>query len=149
MKALELHTVLCFMPSSRGWNGILRPARAGRPPSRAAPGTRLAGRTRPRGPGSLYTVRHDLDGHGGRARSDARTTALVFCAGVLCGSCVAPCSPWGLPSRRRELDPRGAPRLCTGAGPEGHGLMNTIQSLTAIAGARYRLESLHSYICYL
>jgi hypothetical protein len=57
--------------------GILRPARrAGHHPSRAAPselgrirdaarGTRLAGRARPHGPGSLYTVRRDLDGHGG------------------------------------------------------------------------------------
>ncbi len=38
--------------------GIIRPAwRAGPSPSRPA------GRTRPRGPGPLYTVRRDLDGH--------------------------------------------------------------------------------------
>jgi len=45
-----------------------------------------------------------------------RAAAYVFCAGVLCGSCVAPCSPWGPPSRRRGLDPRGALRLCTDDG---------------------------------
>ena len=40
--------------------GILRPARrAGHTPSRPA------GRTRPRGPGPLYTVHRDLDGHVG------------------------------------------------------------------------------------
>ncbi len=52
----------------------------------------------------------------------------MFCAGVLCGSCVAPCSPWGPPPRRREFDPRGALLLCTDDGPEGHGLMNMPQS---------------------
>jgi hypothetical protein len=54
---------------------------------------------------------------GGRARSGARSTASVSCAGVLCGSCVAPLSPGGPAFRRRELDPRGAQRLATDAGP--------------------------------
>ncbi len=46
--------------------GILRPARrAGQPPNQPAPGTRPAGRTQPRGPGSFYTVCRDLGGHGG------------------------------------------------------------------------------------
>jgi hypothetical protein len=54
---------------------------------------------------------------GGRARSGARSTAFAFCAGVLCGSCVAPRLPRGPASWRRELDPRGALRLATDAGP--------------------------------
>ena len=53
----------------------------------------------------------------GRTRSGARYPASVFCAGVLCGSCVAPRSPRGPPRWRRELVPRGAARRGTDAGP--------------------------------
>ena len=65
-----------FVPSSREWVGIIRQAPAGRPPSPSRP----AGRSRPRGPEPLYTVRRDPDGHGAlAAMGDARllvTTAL-------------------------------------------------------------------------
>ena len=65
-----------FVPSSREWVGIIRQAPAGRPPSPSRP----AGRSRPRGPEPLYTVRRDPDGHGALAATgDARpmvTTAL-------------------------------------------------------------------------
>ena len=63
----------CFVPSSRGWDGIIRPAPAGRHPSPSRP----AGRTRPSGPGPLYTVHRDHGGHGGHgdATGDARPTA--------------------------------------------------------------------------
>ena len=45
LKALLLYSVLCFVPSSRGWVGIIQPGRrAGPAPSRPA------GRTRPSGP---------------------------------------------------------------------------------------------------
>jgi hypothetical protein len=74
--------------------------------------------------------------------SHAWTAAFVFCAGVLCGSCVAPRSPWGPPpggassilAERRD----GLP---TRAG--GPGLMNapSIDSVSAVAGALRRLES--------
>jgi hypothetical protein len=55
-----------FVPSSRGWDGIIRPAPAGRHPSPSRP----AGRTRPSGPGPLYTVRRDHGGHGGHGALD-------------------------------------------------------------------------------
>jgi hypothetical protein len=60
--------------------GIIRPAPAGRHPSPSRP----AGRTRPSGPGPLYTVRRDHGGHGGHGApgvtGDARpmvTSALL------------------------------------------------------------------------
>ena len=64
-------TVLCYVPPSRGWAGILRPARrAGPSPSRPA------GSSRSRWQGPLYTVRRDLDGHGTRRpRRDEGTLA--------------------------------------------------------------------------
>ena len=46
---------------------------------------------------------------GGRARSGARSTASVFCAGVLCGPCVAPLLPGGPASlAARARSSRGA-----------------------------------------
>ena len=63
----------------------------------------------------------------GSARSDARTTAFVSCVGVLCGPCVVPCSPRGPSPRRRELDPSGALRLFTDAGPGGRCSMKMLQ----------------------
>ena len=267
MKALEQYTVLCFVPSSRGWDGIIRQARrAGPSPSRPA------GRSRPRVPAPLFTVRRDLDGHvgldvmgdarpwssrpawgregtcrpgrgpaalgcgarvpprdpaahdgacgdscsadaqqgcdrpprgpcgdvrgraaragarqgraqppwpdggypitpgisqrppwakqanpghqawvrRGRSRIDARTAAYVFCAGVLCGPCVAPCSPWGPPPRRRGVVPRGALRLCTDDGQWARfNECASSNSVSAAAGARHRLESdwMHGSAC--
>jgi hypothetical protein len=78
LKALELHTELCFVPSSHGWDGILRQAAsAGRFP-RAGPGP--LGRDR-------FTLRRDLNGHGGL---DVMGDDLPSASAALVGSCGVP-----------------------------------------------------------
>jgi hypothetical protein len=80
--ALELHSVLfCAFVTWMGWHYPAGPA--GRHPSPSRP----AGRTRPSGPGPLYTVRRDHGGHGGHGAldvtGDARptvTSALLWAA---------------------------------------------------------------------
>ena len=69
----------CFVPSSRGWDGIIRPAPAGRHPSPSRP----AGRTRPSGPGPLYTVRRDHGGHGGHGAPDVTGDARPMVTSAL------------------------------------------------------------------
>jgi hypothetical protein len=99
--------------------GIIRPAPAGRHPSPSRP----AGRTRPSGPGPLYTVHRDHGGHGGHgdATGDARptaTSALLRAArgraaragtgGVDCAAAADPFVTVTPPSRVRTCGGRAA-----------------------------------------
>jgi hypothetical protein len=93
---------------------------AGRNPSRAAPGTRHAGRTRPRGPESLYTVRRDLDGHGGPDVMGARDLDGHVGLGVL-GDAKLPCQ-WPSCGRAGDVPPgpvtrRGRDGVCFAPAP--------------------------------
>ena len=82
----------------------------------------------------------------GSTRSGARYSASVFCAGVLCGSCVALLSPGGPASLAARA------RSSRGAATGRPGLMNapSIHSVSAAAGALRRLESvwMHRSACW-
>ncbi len=80
----------------------------------------------------------------GRTRSGARYPASVFCAGVLCGSCIAPRSPCGPPEGRLSGGASSSLAEQHNRPPtraRWPGLMNapSIDSVSAAAGALRRL----------